>query len=157
MNSTTAPAIEITVSRVVPADPQTVWNILTDVSRMSDLSPENVESRWLDDQRGVGARFRGRNRLSWLSWSTVATVTAWEPGHTFAFETSPPSTSRWTYALEAVPEGTRVTESVAKDDPQLAPIRLLQRLAGVTDRAASLRDGMTTTLERLEDAVSKAA
>jgi uncharacterized protein YndB with AHSA1/START domain len=156
MNSTTAPDIEITVNRIVPGDPQRVWEILTDVSRMAELSPENVESRWLDEQRGVGARFKGRNKLSWLSWSTIATVTAWEPGRTFAFEISPPSRSRWTYTLEAVPEGTRVTESMAKDDPQPAPIRLLQRLAGVTDRTAVLRDGMATTLERLEDAVRKA-
>lgn len=152
--TTTAPSIDITVSRTLPADPQTVWEVLSDLSRMSELSPENTESRWLDAQRAVGARFKGRNRLGWLRWSTVATVTAWEPGRRLAFETSPPSRSRWTYALEPVEGGTRVTESVVKDDPQPAPIRLMQRLAGVSDRQASLRDGMETTLERLEQAVS---
>ena len=119
----TAPAFDITVSRVVPADPQTVWSFLTDVSRFGELSPENVESRWLGDERGVGARFKGRNRIKWMSWSTVCTVTASEPGRVFSFESSSPSRTRWSYALEAVDGGTRVTESLAKDDPQPAPIR----------------------------------
>lgn len=150
----TAPAFDITVSRVVPADPQTVWTLLTDVSRFGELSPENVESHWLGDDRGVGARFKGRNKIKWMSWSTVCTVTASEPGRVFAFESSPPSRTRWSYTLEAVDGGTRVTESLAKDDEQPAPIRFLQKLVGVTDRAAVLREGMTTTLDRLGAAVS---
>ena len=154
MTITTAPATDITVSRTLPADPQTIWEVLSDLSRMGELSPENTESRWLDAQRGVGARFKGRNRLGWLRWTTVATVTAWEPGRRFAFVTSAPSRTRWSYALEPVEGGTRVTETVVKDDPQAAPIRLLQRLTGVSDRDASLRAGMETTLERLERATS---
>lgn len=154
MTITTTPAIDIAVSRILPADPQSIWEVLSDLSRMSELSPENTESRWLDAQRGVGARFRGRNRLGWLRWTTVATVRAWEPGRRLAFETSPPSRSRWTYALEPVEGGTRVTESVVKDDPQPAAIRVLQRLAGVSDRHASLRTSMESTLARLERAVS---
>ena len=100
--NSTAPEFDITVTRVVPADPQVVWDYLTDVSHMGELSPENTESRWLDDDRAVGARFKGRNKLKWLSWTTVATVTAWEPGRLFSFESSAPSRTRWSYALEPV-------------------------------------------------------
>ena len=153
INSTT-PEFDITVTRVVPADPQVVWDYLIDVSHMGELSPENVESRWLDDDRAVGARFKGRNKLNWLSWTTVATVTAWEPGRLFSFESSPPSRTRWSYALEPVDGGTRVVESMFKADPQAAPIRFLQKLVGATDREAIVRDGMETTLERLEAAVA---
>jgi hypothetical protein len=153
MTITTTPAIHISASRVVPADPRSVWEVLTEVSRMADLSPENTSSEWLDDTRGVGARFRGRNKMSWLRWTTVATVTDWEPGRRFGFEISPPSRSRWTYLLEPAGGGTRVTESVVKDDPQPLPIRVLQRLAGVSDREAVLLEGIETTLERLEQAV----
>jgi hypothetical protein len=145
------PEFDITVSRVIPADPQVVWDFITDVSHMGELSPENTESRWLDGAApAVGARFKGRNKLKWLSWTTVATVTALEHGRLFSFESSPPSRTRWSYVLEPVDGGTRVTESMAKDDRQPAPIRLLQKLVGVTDRGGDVRAGMETTLERLE-------
>ncbi len=123
--------MEITVSRLVASDPDTVWAHLTDLDHMGELSPENVSSTWQGADRGPGATFKGRNRIGFLRWSTVATVTAWEPGRRFAFETSPPSRSTWTYDLEAADGGTRVTESVTKADEQPLPIRLLQRLVGV--------------------------
>ena len=65
-----------------------------------------------------------------------------------------PSRTRWSYALEPVDGGTRVVESMFKADPQAAPIRFLQKLVGATDREAIVRDGMETTLERLEAAVA---
>lgn len=149
-----APVFDITVSRVVPADPQKVWTLLTDVTTFGELSPENVESHWLGDERGVGARFAGSNKLSWAKWSTTATVTDWEPGLRFGFDTSAPSATHWSYELEAVEGGTRVTESMLKADKQVLPIRILQRVIGVSDRVACVREGMETTLERLERAVS---
>jgi uncharacterized protein YndB with AHSA1/START domain len=152
--TTAAPVFDITVSRVVPADPETVWTLLTDVTRFGDLSPENVESHWLGDERGVGARFKGSNKLSWAKWSTTATVTDWEPGRRFGFDTSAPSATHWSYELEAVEGGTRVTESMLKADKQVLPIRIVQRLVGVPDRVACVREGMETTLERLAGAVA---
>lgn len=48
--------------------------------------------------------------------------------------------------------GTRVTESMTKDEEQPLPIRVLQRFVGrVTDREAHLRAGMEQTLERLAE------
>ena len=149
----TTPAFDLTVSRVIPAEPQALYAIVTEVGRMGELSPETRSTQWVEgDGPVVGARFKGRNKLGWLSWTTIATVTEAEPGARFAFEISPPSRTTWTYTFEAVPGGTRVTESMRKDSDQPAPIRLLQRLAGVRDRREHLRAGMTTTLERLEAA-----
>lgn len=152
-----SPALSVTVSRTVPADPDTVWAIISDPDRLAALSPETTRTEWVDGQRGLGARFKGHNRVGWVRWTTVATVTTYEPGRAFGFETSPPSRSRWRYELEPVDGGTRVTESMRKQDPQPAPIRLLMRLVGVTDRAAHLRAGMTETLERLDAAIRAAA
>ena len=47
-----------------------------------------------------------------------------------------------------------MTESVRQHGPTVLAIRVLQRLAGVTDRAAVLRDGMATTLENLAAAAA---
>jgi uncharacterized protein YndB with AHSA1/START domain len=144
--------VHITVSREVPADPDRVWAHLTEVANLAELSPENLSSTWLDEP-GPGARFKGRNANGFLRWSTVATVTEWEPGQRFGFEISPPSRTRWRYELEPVAGGTRVTESMTKDEAQPLPIRVLQRLGGVTDREAHLRSGMEQTLARLAAAL----
>ena len=122
---------------------------------MASYSPETTQAAWLDGGTPVvGARFTGSNKLRFAAWSTVATVTAADPGRRFAFETGGPSLSTWTYDFEAVEGGTRVTESLRKQDDQIAPIRFVQRLAGVKDRHAHLRAGMTTTLDRLAAAVT---
>ncbi|MGH1503661.1 MAG: hypothetical protein ACRBI6_08910, partial [Acidimicrobiales bacterium] len=56
----------------------------------------------------------------------------------------------WRYDLAVDDDGrTVITESVTQQTASPAPLRFLQRLAGATDRAANLRAGMTTTLERL--------
>ena len=73
----------------------------------------------------------------------------------FSFSTSAPSRSTWTYTLEPIPDGTRVTETMRKDGDQPGPIRAMQRLAGVRDRQAHLAAGMTTTLERLAASAEK--
>lgn len=148
------PAFDLTVSRVVAADPATVWAVLSDLTRMGELSPETTTTSYLDGATAPapGVRFRGRNKVRLLSWTTVCTVHEVEAERLLRFESSPPSRSTWTYRLELVPEGTLVTETMTKQNEQPAPVRLLQSLVGVRDRHASLRQGMEATLERLEAA-----
>ena len=49
----------VTVQELLPAPPEQVFALLTDVERMGGLGPQNVRSVWQDEQRGVGAVFRG--------------------------------------------------------------------------------------------------
>ncbi len=146
--------VEVTVSRVVPAGPPTLYALISDVTQMSRWSPETVATQWLDGATGpaVGARFCGRNRIGSTQWTTKPTITAADPGRRFAFQVPGRSGARWTYRFEPIEGGTRVTESVAQDRPSPFVIRLLQRRAGVTDRAEHLRAGMLTTLDRLAEA-----
>jgi len=148
--SRTAP-IDVTVSQVVAAAPDTLYALVADVTRMGEWSPETVEAAWLGDATGpaVGARFSGRNRIGSTAWTTKPTVTVADPGRTFAFKVPGRSGASWTYTFEAVPGGTRVSEQARQDRRSPLPIRLIQRRAGVTDRAEHLRAGMTVTLERL--------
>ena len=146
------PALAVSVSRVIAAPSDELYALISDVTTIGSRSPETVEARWVVGTGAVGSRFRGRNRIGSLRWSTVSTVVQADPGRAFCFEVAAPSRTRWSYVLEPVPGGTRVTEAMRRDAPQPLPIRLLQRLAGVTDREAHLRDGMSATLDHLEAA-----
>ena len=64
---------EIRATRRINAPAEAVYDLVTDVTRMGEWSPENEGGEWLDAARGpvVGARFRGRNKRK-LSWKTTA-------------------------------------------------------------------------------------
>jgi uncharacterized protein YndB with AHSA1/START domain len=134
-----------------PAD--RVWDLVSDVTRIGEFSPETFEAQWLDGATGprAGARFRGhvrRNGRGPVYWTTC-TVTAAEPEREFAFSVGGPGgtvVNTWGYRLEAVPGGTDVTEFFAMP-PTLAN-RLYWSLAGWARQRTNL-DGMRATLERI--------
>lgn len=146
--------VDVTVRRLVDASPETLYDLVSDITRMPEWSPETIATTWLDgaEAAAVGVRFSGRNRLGGLQWTTKPTITAAERGRRFAFKVPGGSGTQWTYTFEAVGDATLVTESAVQAKRSPLPIRLLQRRAGVTDRAASLHGGITTTLERLSEA-----
>jgi hypothetical protein len=150
MSSTAAP-ISITVSKVIAASPDHLYDTVADITNMARLSPETVETAWLGGATvaAPGVRFKGKNKLGKASWSTKPTVTSADPGAMFSFKVPGAAGAQWTYLFEPVDGGTRVTESVRQDKPSSAIIRFIQRRNGVTDRASHLRAGMTETLDRL--------
>ena len=132
----------------IAASPDAVYDLISDVTRMGEWSPETVEAEWLDGATGpaVGARFKGTNRMSRLQlvkWSTKPKVVAAERGSEFAFDTG---TTIWRYRLEPAGEGTRVTESFEThgNGARLDPLYKLLR------RDQSLTRGMEATLGRLK-------
>jgi hypothetical protein len=142
--------LSISVSRVVPAPPTTVYDLISDITEMNRYSPETVAAGWLDGGGPrVGARFKGTNVIGKLRWSTKPTITAADPGVRFAFQVPGRSGPLWTYLFEPVDGGTLVTESMSQPVPSPALIRFLQRRAGAADRATHLRQGMIVTLDRL--------
>lgn len=143
--------IAVSVTRVIDAPAEAVYDLLSDVTRMGEFSPENTGATWLDGATGpaVGARFKGTNRLGSLTWSTKPTVTSADRGRLFGFEVPGRAGSTWNYTFDPVPGSVRVTESMHQDRVTPFPIRFLQRRAGVTDRAEHLRAGMALTLDRV--------
>lgn len=147
------PALRITVSRVIPTTPEAVYGVISDVTSIGERSPESRGATWI--QRGK--RFVGYNRIGpFYQWGTLCTVTEANPGKTFAFHVAWPSRTTWRYDLTAVDEGTLVTETMTKQQPQYAPIRWIQSAVGVDDRGTDLRKGMEITLERVHDALAPA-
>jgi hypothetical protein len=137
-----------------PAD--RIWELVSDVTRIGEFSPETFEAEWVGDATGpgTGARFRGhvkRNGKGPVYWTTC-TVVACEPGREFAFgvgaDGKPLNT--WRYVLTPADGGTDVTESF-----ELSPVPLLRlywALLGWT-RGRTNINGMRTTLERMKAVV----
>lgn len=146
--------VDVQVGLDVEATPETLYALVSDVTKMGRWSPETVSADWLDGALApaVGVRFVGRNRIGGLRWSTRPTIVAAEPGRRFAFTVPGRSGPTWTYTFEPVPGGCRVVESVVQPRRSPLPIRLLQRRAGVVDRREHLRQGMIATLCRLGEA-----
>ena len=79
-----------------------VFEIVTDVTRFKEWSPECYLCEWLDGASGpaVGARFRGHNRRGKFGWRTTCRITALKPNRVFAFEVVQPLfgvQTRWQY------------------------------------------------------------
>lgn len=142
------------VSRVIVASPATLYELVSDVTRMGEWSPECVRCEWLDGATGpaVGARFKGTSKRGLVRWSTTPRVISADPGREFAFVTTHRGhdETRWRYRFEPQGDGTAVTETfeMLADLPWY--LRLVERvLMGVKDRKGDLEAGMAETLQRL--------
>ncbi len=148
--------LAVTVRTTIPASANAVYELVSDITRMAEFSPETVAATWLGgaDRAVAGAKFKGTNAIGKLRWSTKPTVTAADPGRRFSFKVPGRFGATWVYLFESVDDGTLVTEQMWQDRPSPLPIRILQRRAGVTDRAEHLRQGMALTLDRLSAAAT---
>jgi uncharacterized protein YndB with AHSA1/START domain len=141
----------------IDAPPENVWEVVSDVTRVGEFSPETFEAEWLDGAIGpaTGARFRGhvrRNGRGPVYWTTCV-ITVCEPGREFAFAVGglgSKAVNTWRYRLASADGGTDVTESFElADNPA---IRLYWAIAGRA-RGRTNENGMRTTLERMKAAV----
>src|SRR5688572_11112488 len=110
------------VSLDIAAPPERVYELVSDITRMGEWSPETVSCKWTRGATGpaVGARFKARNKgKRGPAWFNTPVVTVAEPGREFAFNRSGPGIGSytWRYVLEPTATGTRVTESYNADKP----------------------------------------
>lgn len=144
---------EVTVTMQAPVDE--IWNLVSDVTRVGEFSPETFEAEWLEPATGpvVGARFRGhvrRNEIGPVYW-TPCTVLACEPHRSFEFGVGDAERplSRWGYVLSPRPEGRAVdvTETFAFTESRwLRPYWIVFGRV----RGRRIRNDMRRTLERIK-------
>lgn len=144
------------VTVTMRATPNEVWDVVSDVTRIGELSPETFEAEWVDGATGpvVGARFRGhvkRNGVGPVYWTTCEVVAADEPRQ-FAFDVKAGArtVNTWCYRIEAHPDvpGTcDVTESFHVSD---SPLMTGYRLTFGRLRTRTNVRGMRQTLERVK-------
>lgn len=137
----------------VEAPPEQVFAHLTDLSRLPELSPENVRCEFLDDatELAVGVRFRGHNKAGDYEWHADCVVTVFEPPRLFAYEVPPgfEHATTWSYEVEADGSGSRVTERF--DAPMLAmPEVYPGRIEGRRD---NLEKGCQVTMQNLKSTI----
>ncbi len=143
------------VSVWVEASPEVVWELVSDVERYGEWSPENSGGTWTTEP-GLGATFTGSNKRGLMRWTTRCKVIEYERPSRFAFEVVE-SRTVWGYRVEEEDGGTRVTEWRARVGAPPLLVRMVTRsgLLG-RDREALAIEGMRQTLERVK-AVAEAA
>lgn len=146
-------ADEVSLRIDAPADQ--LYDMVTDIARMGEWSPENTGGRWLGGATGpaLGARFLGWNKHGLVRWFTRCTVTRADRPDGFEFQVSE-SKMIWGYRFEADPSGgTLATEYRRHTKPVNAVIGFVQRSGMIgKDREQLMVDGMRATLEHLKAA-----
>jgi hypothetical protein len=148
------------VSVEVAASPEDVYDLVSDVTRMGEWSPETVKAVWTDGATGpaVGARFKGTNRIGPARWSTTPRVLVADRGREFSFVTEfrGKDNTRWTYRFEPSGSGTKLTESFECVVDTAKAIDVVERyLFRIKDRKAHLENGMRETLARIKAAAER--
>lgn len=152
-----------TVERYIEAPPEMLYDVIADVTRTPELSPEVVTCEWMDGSTGpaVGVRFKARNHAGrGPDWHNVPVITVAERGREFAFARTEKGagTIVWRYVFTPEGTGTRVTESYEVTRPvTLFGWFIVGVLYGNRDRRSDLRRGMTQTLQRLAALAEKRA
>lgn len=150
------------VSIEITATPEQVYDLVSDIPRMGEWSPECYQCTWTKGASGpaIGARFKAKNKGGrGPSWFNTPVVTEAEPGRTFAFNRSGPGIGSytWRYYIETTPTGTKLTESFAAERPLGTAMNWITlKWTGSADRDADLRSGMLTTLSRIKAAAESA-
>ena len=158
----------------VACSPTSAWNLITNIERIGEFSPECIEARWLDGASGpsVGARFEGTNRTVFESddfeyiWIRPCTITvASRPqrfGYTVGDRYDGTAATEWQFRIDATTTGCRITEQFRHLRGGLSGIRHradatpAEAAAIVTSRADQLTAGMTETLQRMKLALEAA-
>lgn len=148
----------------IEAPPDVVYGLVSDITRMGEWSPECTGGKWLGGAAGpaLGARFKGTNKNR-FSWSTSSCVVAADADRKFSFERDRPrmfGVMRWSYVLNPVPGGTRVTESFEQVKTASTLAIMAANVATSVpwnDRETVNVANMHTTLQRLKETAERLA
>jgi hypothetical protein len=143
----------------IAAPPDVVYDLISDVTRMGEWSPECYRCEWLDAATAAvpGARFRGYNRLGRLRWERTAVIDTADRGREFAFTTvndgAEREETRWRYTIEPSPSGTLLAESF-----EFLWCSIPNRLAeALIPRGRQVNRGIKETLRRIKYAAETSA
>lgn len=144
-----------TVSRYVDATPEAFYDLVSDITRTHEHTPDVVRCTWLDGATTavVGARFKAVNNGGRRpNWNNKPVITVADRGREFALSRTEPfcGTVVWRYVLEPEGTGTRVTQSY-EVTKKISPVGwfIIGTLYGHKDRASELHDSMLASLDRL--------
>lgn len=144
----------------IAAPPSRVWELVADVRRMSEWSPQ-VDSTRLRagfDDVSLGTQFTNRNSLGELEWTTHAEVVRFAPHSELAFRVQE-NWVIWSFSLAPTPAGTRVTQRRTAPDGISDLSRELTEgfMGGHESFTETMRAGMAQTLAAIKAAAESPA
>ncbi|MGI8536354.1 MAG: SRPBCC family protein [Mycobacteriales bacterium] len=140
----------IEASTDIDAPPREVWEVVSDLKRMGEWSPQCRRMHVFGDVR-LGARTLNLNHQGRVFWPTDAKVVRYEPQRAIAFRITVNRTV-WTYELTETQAGTRLTErrEVPEGISRLSGF-LTGKVLGSTPRfERGLQRGIEQTLARIK-------
>lgn len=132
------------VSIDIEASADTVYAMISDITRMGEWSPEATGGSWTDGAVGqVGDWFRGDNATPEREWQRDCQVAAADPGRDFTFVVGgiEANCTWWSYEMEPNGEGCTVTE-------RWWAVNLTPAMAAATDEQVANRIAMTEPMMR---------
>jgi uncharacterized protein YndB with AHSA1/START domain len=143
-------------SITINASPREIYDLIADVSRMGEWSPEATGTIGDPEVLKAGDKFWGTNRKGFVRWFTRCTVRAADPGERFEFDVDmgPSPISRWTYELRETDGGCEVTETWQdrRFGPLAGPVKWVGKGIIPGPRADHNQRNIETTLQRLKTA-----
>ena len=142
----------------IAAPAEAIWRIVSDIGAapawMPDITGREIST---PPPAGVGTSWRERGLLHGKPYSTVYTVTRWEPPLALGYERAPSGRGeyRWVEGIELEPAGaqTNVTMRLEYEIPGGLIGKIYERFLFRKDFAGTLDN----RLERLKETVEKAA
>jgi uncharacterized protein YndB with AHSA1/START domain len=150
----------------IDAPQEEVWNLITDVHRMAEFSPELVEVEWLGEPAAptLGARFAGKSRIGGFEWTRNCTIVEAREPKLFSYEVYDEADefaqSRWSFEITDDGEATILRQRFSHVPDGRSTIRLMAEAEPdraeeiVAERAEMLKQAMHQTLELIRDALT---
>lgn len=172
---------ELTASITVDASPWHVYDLISDITRMGEWSPECLGGAWVSGTAGeAGARFQGYNQDGPAAWTSESQVIEAAKPHRFGFSVlrfrpggpgdsgdwvggSEVGDMTWTFEIASNGSGCVLTQhhalraispfyrSILEQTPED------ERSAALRSRKEHLQGAMKTTLERIKAKVEAKA
>ncbi len=156
-------ASEVSVSIVIAAPPERVWQVVSDIAVMPRLSSELQSVEWVDGftEPALGARFQGVNRHPAIGeWTTRSQIVVFDPPRRFGWAVGDPDlpAARWTFALSPAPTGTALEYTASIGPGPSGVTMLIERQPRAADRIIQSRleqfsAAMRATLDGIRELV----
>lgn len=150
-----APLIEESVE--ITATPETVWSLVSDLTRMGEWSPQCRKVIVRGGDVRVGTKTINLNRRGLLVWPTTATVVRLEPNRHIAYRITE-NTTVWGFEIEPTDTGVRLTERREARDGEttkLSSTLISVAMGGAESFEKELAAGMRETLAKIKAAAER--
>ncbi|RVW01231.1 SRPBCC family protein [Rhodococcus xishaensis] len=141
----------------IAASPEAVWEIVSDLKRMGEWSPQ-CRKMLMSGEVREGATTFNINRKGLLVWTTRSKVIRFEPNEAIAFRIKENFTI-WSFTLEPTSTGTRVVQrrETPNGTSKLSQTLVKTIFGGNDSFEAELIVGMNATLARIKNEAETAS